>query len=108
MSIEDFVQAKVALDVDSDPEDVMLLSEAIKEQYGRIETSNGDTLYSYWVYIKAGSKWKYIFIEKKNCLNASNEGYIRCPNYAVKASDFTLFDWTVETNDVMDLIKENI
>ncbi len=108
MSIEDFMQAKVALEVDSDHEDVMRLSEAIKEQYGRIETSHGDTLYSYWVYIKAGNKWKYIFIEKKNRLNASNEGYVRCPLYAAKASDFTLFDWTVETDDVMDLVRENV
>ena len=67
MNIEDFMQSKVALDVDSDHEDVMRLSDAIKEQYGCIETSHGDnTLYSYWAYIKSGNKWKYIFIEKRS------------------------------------------
>lgn len=113
MSIEDFMQSKVALDVDSDHEDVMRLSDAIKEQYGRIKSSHEDTtLYDYWVYIKSGNKWKYIFIdpgsEKKNYLNASNEEYHRCPKYAAKASDFTLLDWTVETDDIMDLVKENV
>jgi len=109
MSIEDFMQAKVALDVDSDNEDVMNLSDAIKEQYGSIESSHGDTtLFDYWAYIKSGNKWKYVFIEKKNHLNASNEEYHGCPKYAAKASDFTLLDWTVETDDVMDLVKENV
>ena len=109
MSIEDFMQRRVALDVDSDPEDVMRLSNAIKEQYGSFEASRGDnTLYNYWAYIKTGNKWKYIFIEKNNHLNASNEEYHGCPKYAAKASDFMLSDWIVETDDVMDLIKENI
>ena len=109
MSIEDFMQSKVALDVDSNPEDVMRLSDAIKEQYGPIETTHEDTtLFDYWAYIKSGNRWKYIFVEKKNRLNASNEEYSRCPKYAAKASDFTLLDWTVETDDVMDLVKENV
>ena len=113
MSIEDFMQAKVALDVDSDDEDVMRLSDAIKEQYERIESCHGDVrLYDYWAYIKSNNKWKYIFIDpvsgKKNRLNASNEEYHGCPKYAAKASDFTLFDWTVETDDIMDLVKENV
>lgn len=114
MSIEDFIQAKVALDVDSDIENVMRLSDAIKEQYGSLESSNGDTsLYNYWAYIIAGKRWKYIFIDRrsyanKNRLNASNEEYLGCPKYAAKASDFTLSDWTVETDDVMDLVKENV
>ena len=114
MSIEDFVQAKVALDVNSDPEDVMRLSDAMKEQYGRFKSANGDTtLYDYWMYIKTGNKWKYIFIDRysytnNNRLNASNEEYLGCPKYAAKASDFTLFDWIVETDDVMDLVKENV
>ena len=40
--------------------------------------------------------------------DCSVEEYHGCPKYAAKASDFMLSDWIVETDDIMDLLKENI